>query len=423
MTERVEGPDPRDLLRACFDAGVAAVEPSQCMPAALDRTEVPSGVPAILAIGKAAPGMASALVAWMGTHGVAARHGLIVTEAPSHRPPFPEVIGDHPVPGARSAAASDAIGEFIDGLEPGQPVHVALSGGGSALIAAPLAPVTGAEMIEAFSQLLGSGLPIGAMNAVRKRITRWSAGRLAVALGDRQVHGWIISDVAGDDPATIASGPLTVDRWTTEAIMREVRHTGLTERLPASIRAALKLPPPAADTPALQRVQQVIVASNADAVAAAVRSAVRRGRTATAAPAPLAGEAAAMGVAIARDIARLPTGQVIVWGGETVVTLGVGHGVGGRSQELALAASVELQRLGSRGSVLAAGTDGRDGPTDAAGALVDATTAASLAAAGVDLADVLRRHDVTQALDRAGALIRMPPTGTNVMDLVVAVSG
>lgn len=423
MTERVEGLDPGKLLRACFEAGVAAVEPSQCLPPALDRMPAPTSPPAILAVGKAAPGMARVLVSWLAAHGLPAKPGLIITAAPSLQPPFPEVIGDHPVPGAGSVAASEAISRFIDGLEPGQEVHVALSGGGSALIATPLSPISSAEMIETFSQLLGSGLPIDAMNAVRKRITRWSAGRLAVALGNRPIHGWLISDVAGDDPATIASGPLTGDRWTTEAVIREVSVAGLMERLPANVRAALRVAPPTADAPALQRVTQRIVASNADAIGAAVRRASRAGLTATAAKDPLAGEAAAMGTAIAREIAALPAGHVVVWGGETVVTLPSNHGVGGRSQELALAASIELQRLESAASILAAGTDGRDGPTDVAGALVNAGTASALAAAGVDVADVLRHHDVTPALDRVHALIRIAPTGTNVMDLVVAVSG
>jgi glycerate 2-kinase len=394
-----------DFLRECFEAGVAAVQPQAAFSAA--SLPAPSGrSPWIIAVGKAAEGMAIALTDRLTARGTPPAGGLVIGAAhgPTVPPVLAHLVGDHPMPGAASLAAGEALQRVIDAIPPDAEVHVAISGGASALMAAPREGVSVRAMIDAFGTLHAAGTPIAEMNRSRSAFTRWSDGALAAALAPRPVHCWLISDVPGDDLRVIGSGPCIAE-------------------------------------PPFPHVSVTLLASNAHACAAAARAAARRDIVQRVDPTPLVGEAREVGrrlaievMQVARDWARqnealLEDGHgdavrplLLVWGGETTVTRGDDAGLGGRAQELALAAAEMFEISPFPITMLAAGTDGRDGPTDAAGGIVDQTSWMRMRAAG-DPAAALARHDSHTALDGIGALLRTGPTGTNVMDLVLAVVG
>ncbi|HET6779258.1 MAG TPA: MOFRL family protein, partial [Gemmatimonadales bacterium] len=308
------------------------------------------------------------------------------------------------------------------------------------LIGAPETGLTPADLQSLYSVLMGSGLDITAMNQIRKRFSRWGAGRLARALCPAPVRVYIVSDVIGDDLPSIGSGPCVPDPTTAGDIRVLLQRAALWPRIPEAARRMILSVESGetAETPkpgdqAFARVTLELVASNRLALEAAAKRAAELGLAPEIVEVPLAGEAATAGASVADNLlnncARLPIPQPTVrrlcriWGGETTVTLG-DHptGLGGRSQELALAAARTL--AATRGvSLLAAGTDGRDGPTDAAGAIVDGTTWKAIATAGRDPERDLARHDAYPALASAGALVKPGLTGTNVMDIVIGVCG
>ncbi len=382
----------RELLRELFDAAVAAADPGPAVLRALAANGPPRAAPHIIAVGKAAPAMAAAAVSALAAHGLEPAGGLVVAadggEGRVGR--LPRLQGDHPVPGPRSFAAAEAVGRAAAAVTAFDECWVLLSGGTSSLIAAPLPGIEPERLIGLFENLLASGRPIGEVNAVRRRSLRWGAGRLASALAARRIHVLAMSDVPGDRPGDIGSGPCS-------------REPG---ELPDS------------------RVSFEIVARNADATAGAELRARQYGLDVVLGP-PLSGEARDVGAALARELLALHRGLApgsrhacLLRGGETTVTLGGSAGTGGRSQELALAAAAGLAGT-AQVWALAAGTDGRDGPTDAAGAIVDGATWSRIAAAGFTPAAALAHHDAYRALDAAGALLRTGPTGTNVMDLAI----
>ncbi len=418
--------DAVSLLLACYRAGVAAARPEPAVRRALGGIGFRSP-PWVLAIGKAAGPMARAALETL----PAVAGGLVVGPADDPVPPLPSLAGDHPLPGPRSTAAGRAVGDLARRIPPGAEVLVLLSGGATSLIAAPAGDLSPADLRHAFEVLLGSGLDIAGMNAVRKRLARWGGGRLAVALGHTRVVQLLVSDVPGDDPASIGSGPCVPERATTPAVLASLRAGGHWESLPAGARRhleamaegdpALDLPLP--DHAALAACETAIIATNAVAREAAAAEAGRLGCGVHRQATPITGEAAAEGERLAGRLLAVPPGPdptVLVWGGEPTVTLAGGPGGrGGRCQELALAAARTLRGRGSGVALLAAGTDGRDGPTDAAGAVVNGDTWEAIRGAGRDPGRALARHDAYPALEAAGALVRTGPTGTNVMDLVL----
>jgi hydroxypyruvate reductase len=413
---------PEQRLRRCYDEAIRAVQPERALGRALPSLAAPTSSCWIISVGKASTGMANGIATWLAASGQAPAGGIIVG-AEDHPPPHRALrvmTGDHPIPGERSAAAAAAIGKTIDQIPRGASVHVAISGGASALIAGPLPGLTADDVVRTFKALLSSGLDINEMNAIRKRVTAWSAGRLAAALTGRDLHVWVISDVPGDDLGSIASGPCTGDAWTRDDVARLVDEHDLADALTPAVRSALTretLKPGASE---LAGVEPVIVASNRTAVDAAADAARELGWQAQVMTPGLRGDASRMGreVGMALD-ARADAQSVFIWGGETTVTIGAAAGTGGRAQELALAAASELAQRDRAAIVLSAGTDGRDGPTDAAGAIVDGKTWGRIEAAGRDPGKDLAQHDAYPALDAVGALMRTGPTGTNVTDLVL----
>ena len=419
---------------AIYRAALAGADPRAPLTAALAAMPASNAPLWIVAIGKAAHAMAAAA-------GEAAKHrrragGLIVApETTADVPGLQTVAGDHPVPSHGSARAAETLGELIDRTRPGDEVWLLLSGGASSLIAAPERGINPEDFAAAWRLLYGAGLPIGELNLVRKRWSRWAAGRLAVALGHCTLRTFAVSDVPGDDPATIGSGPAEPDPSRAANVRQLLERHGLLVRLPPSLRAYLAAQEreavpetPKPDLPAFRSSSARIIAGNTSALDAAEAAALALGYVVCRQIQMLAGEAAAFGARVVD--AMLADGSArrrcLLWGGETVVTLPPGDGPhrGGRSQELALAAAGLLARGAPEHAmvVLAGSTDGRDGPTDAAGAVVDAGTWDRCRAQGMDPAAALARHDAYPALEASGDLIRTGMTGTNVMDVVVGLT-
>jgi glycerate 2-kinase len=360
----------------------------------------------------------------------------VVGPEPAHRP-VPELqyqVGDHPQPGPGSLAAVEALERLVAGISGEDEVWLLLSGGTSSLIAGPEAGLTADELGSIYSLLLGSGLDIMAMNRIRKRFARWGGGKLARALSPARIRGFVVSDVIGDDVASIGSGPCVPDPTTAAEVRELLEQSGLWSQMPAAARklvgsvetGELAETPKPGDS-AFANVTLELIASNRLALDAAARRARELGLSPEIADTPISGEASRTGAALASALldhcaGRPESPSCLIWGGETTVTLGPEPGgLGGRCQELALSASRVLQGARAGLALLAAGTDGRDGPTDAAGAIVDGETWRAVAQAGRDPAQDLARHDSYRALDAAGVLLRPGLTGTNVMDVVIGV--
>ncbi len=381
--------------------------------------------------------MAQAAVETLASRGAEPAGGLVVppAAAPAPHPGLRVVPGDHPEPGAGSLAAAEALGEIAARASREAEVWVLLSGGTTSLLGAPVEGITPAELTQLYALLLGSGLDITAMNRIRKRFSRWGGGRLALALAPAPVRVYVVSDVIGDDLASIGSGPCVPDPSTAREVRDLLQRSRLWDRIPQSARRQVlaacdgtNAETPKPGDPAFARVTLELIASNGLALEAAAKRAAELGLVPVVENTPLAGEAAAAGTSVAATLLQdYAAGSIPqrcrIWGGETTVTLGdAAPGLGGRCQELALSAARTLAGAPRGVALLAAGTDGRDGPTDAAGAVVSGNTWSAITAAGRDPARDLAAHDAYRALDAAGALLRPGLTGTNVMDVVIGVT-
>jgi len=417
----------RDAL-AIYHAAQSAVAPEVVTRAALVSIGPGAGV-WLVGLGKAAPAMTAAGLERLDALGIEPLGGLVVTTADQidRVRRLPVRPGDHPLPGSASLAAADALGALVARVGKEDEVWVFLSGGTSSLVAAPVDGLPASDYATLQDVVARAGLPIDELNAVRKRFSRWGAGRLLSRLPARTIRVFALSDVPGPI-ADVGSGPCEPDRWTAADLKRLLEARGLWSRLPEAARRYLEQVVSGASPetakpgdPSFARRSTTTVADNATAVRAAGAAARRLGYRLVEDDTPLVGEAAEAGRRFAERLVALPGGSpsALIRGGETTVALGDDAGLGGRSQELALAAARVVRELGHGAAVLAAGTDGRDGPTDAAGALVDPETWERIRAAGLDPDRALRRHDAHPALDAANALFRTGPTGTNVMDLAI----
>ncbi len=426
----------RALLEQIFHGALDGASPTRAVQRALAALPI-EGDPwiRILAIGKAAVPMANAAAEALAGRGLRVRDGLVVPPHPATPldPALTVVPGDHPLPGSRSRRAADAVGRFVEDGRTGDFVLVLLSGGTSSLIGAPVATLPTADWDALQAHLLESGLPIGVVNRIRRRAARWGAGRLAAALAPARVEVLAIADVPGDHVADIGSGPCSADPDRAGNLKAYLGEAGLWHGLPTGFHRLIDATiagrvdeTPAATDPRLAGVTTRVIASNGDAIAGALQAAKDLGLRPVQGGTPLTGEAAAMGRLVAEQLLATdpgPHGTCVVWGGEPTVRLEPGtRGVGGRAQELALAAAEVLAGAGTVvPALLVAGTDGRDGPTPAAGAVVDQTSWRALAALGRDPAADLAGHDSHTALTAIGATLVTGPTGTNVMDLAIGI--
>ena len=335
----------------------------------------------------------------------------------------------HPVPDQRGAVATGRIHSILQGTEEEDLIIAVISGGGSALLPAPADGITLADLGKTTDSLLRAGANISQLNAVRKHLSLVQGGRLARAASPATVLVLAVSDVLGSPLDVIASGPFAPDGSSYADALKVLKNFELLERVPPAVLARLRAgnngkidETPGPDDPAFEKVQHLIVADLAVAMAAAERQAKKEGFSVRADLGAVEGEARDFGRrlgAIGRDLAvDRPT--AVLFGGETTVTVR-GSGIGGRCQEIALAAAIEIR--GRRGAgVMAIGTDGTDGPTDAAGAIVDGGTVDRAAAAQLDAKAMLEDNNSYEVLKAAGDLVVTGPTGTNVNDVMIAFS-
>ena len=381
-----------------------------------------------VAFGKASAAMIDAACHSLGD---AAGVGLAIVRAGSPRPRSAvEVVeSDHPLPTRRSRRAGERLLGFISDLPPADPVLYLVSGGGSSLVEVPADGLALSDLVRTERALLGSGVPIQGFNTVRRHLSRVKGGALAVATRPRPFATLAISDVVGDTAEDIASGP-TVGDPTSFADALAVLTTNRVEvpdpvrgRLAEGARGRLPENPRPGDR-RLSDGSFHLIATNRIAIAASAREARRRGYRTRVLGSDLVGESHLAGEEFARQVREAAPGHrgcCLISGGETTVTLTGKPGRGGRNQEFVLAGAAVLRD--SPGTcVLSIGTDGIDGPTDAAGGWSDGRTELRAAARGIDLARALREHDSYGALRSLGELVITGPTGTNVMDLHIGLS-
>ncbi len=336
----------------------------------------------------------------------------------------------HPVPDENGLSAARRILDLLETTDERTLVLCLLSGGASALLVAPSESISLAEKQQVTQQLLKAGADIFELNTVRKHISRVKGGRLAERAYPARVISLILSDVIGDPLDVIASGPTAPDASTYEDALAVVRKYGMEDRIPKTVMQVLhnglsRIIPetPKQDHPAFTRVENVIIGSNRKATEAARKRAQALGYEAVILGCEFQGEAADVGrslarkaLAVSRELAGQPGKKVcLIAGGETTVKV-TGNGLGGRNTEMTLVAAKEL--AGVKGiTFLSAGTDGTDGPTDAAGAVVNGETITKARAKGLDPDAYLSNNDSYNFFKPIDGLVVTGPTGTNVMDV------
>ncbi|MBI2359340.1 MAG: glycerate kinase [Deltaproteobacteria bacterium] len=435
----------RDAL-AIFHAGVRAVDPAEAITRHLrldrERLQVDeasydlstfAGV-YVIGAGKAAARMAQAVEEWLGGRLTAG----IVNVKYGHATPLRIVgvhEGGHPVPDEAGVRGTEAIIALLRRTGQKDLVLCLLSGGGSALLPCPAEGITLADKQLTTQALMACGARIQEVNAVRKHISRIKGGRLARLASPSTLVSLILSDVVGDDLGSIASGPTAPDTSTFADCLGILKRYGVTDKVPCAVRAYLeqgaggaKEETPKASDPAFARTQNVIIGSNIQSVRAAKEKADALGYHSLILSSFVEGEArevAKVHAAIAREVRRtghpVAAPACVISGGETTVTIR-GRGTGGRNQEFALAAAVALDGLAGV-VVLSGGTDGTDGPTDAAGALADGQSVSRALAMGLAAEEHLGENDSYRFFHQLGDLLITGPTFTNVMDLRLVLVG
>ena len=396
-------------------SAIDAVKPDAAVRRALQGAIFPGRV-FLVAVGKAGWQMAHAALQCLPTPPA---QGIVVTKYGHVSTDLPGICcleAGHPVPDENSFAATQAVLDMTADLSPADTVLFLLSGGGSALFEKPLVP--GAELQAITRQLLACGADIVEMNTIRKRLSAVKGGRFAAHCAPAGVQTIVLSDILGDPPDMIASGPAAPDLSCCDEALKIAEKYDL--QLSPAARTCLGI-----ETPRhLDNVQMQIIGSVRELCAAAAAQCRALGYEPLYLTDRLNCEAREAGhflAAIARSHADDGKKLAFIAGGETVVRL-TGSGLGGRNQEIALAAAENLSGL-SNAAVISVGSDGTDGPTDAAGGYADGGTQATLASAGWNIADALRQNDAYHALQTVNGLVHTGPTGTNVNDVAIALVG
>jgi hydroxypyruvate reductase/glycerate 2-kinase len=433
----IAGNSPRIIIRDIFYKSLLAVDPYNAVASYSDtiRSAYQSGdfrKLMLVGFGKAASLMSKAIEDNLGDLLAA---GIIVTKyghsLPGDRKS--KIItreAGHPLPDENGLIAAGEIVGLLKGADKNTLVVCLISGGGSALLVAPYGGITLADKQEVTGLLLKAGANIYELNTVRKHISAVKGGRLAEAAHPTAIISLILSDVMGDRLDMIASGPTAPDRTTYDEAYAVIRKYKLEGRLPVSVAAIIDkgrrglIPEtPKDDDSVFQRVRNVIIGSNKLATDAAREAAELSGYRTTVISNELSGEASVVAAelakrAIACKKALNPGDKVcLIAGGETTVTVR-GNGKGGRNTELALVFGMEIKGLAGI-TFLSAGTDGTDGPTDAAGAFADGQTVAKAEETSLDALEYLKNNDSYTFFSRIGDLLITGPTGTNVMDIEI----
>jgi hydroxypyruvate reductase len=425
----------RAAARAVFDAALPAGDVRPLVLRALATVKPPTrGRLIVVGAGKASAAMAAAAEE---AFGAAVSEGVVAVKdghlAPARRVRLREA--GHPVPDERGAAAAREIRSVVERAGADDLVLVLVSGGGSALLPAPAPPISLADKQAVTRLLLAAGATINQLNAVRKHLSLLKGGQLARAASPARVHALLLSDVIGDPVDVIGSGPTAPDASTFVDALAVLDRFGVGAGVPVSVAERLErgargeiAETPKPDDPVFARVTNAVIGNNALVVEAAAARAAALGYTPHVLTRALEGEARVVArewVELARRIeaGRGPVASpaCVIAGGETTVTVR-GQGRGGRCQEFALAAALEMQGLDDV-VVLAAGTDGTDGPTDAAGAIVDSRSAARARERGHDAEARLDANDSHRVLADLDDLIVTGPTNTNLLDLYLLLVG
>ncbi|TAK64812.1 glycerate kinase [Methylobacter sp.] len=414
-----------------FQAGIAAADPYQAVKHYLAPTLFGNCSKVhLIAFGKAACAMAKAAQEIIPA-GMLASRGLAVTNYENvTRIDNIDVIGaSHPLPDETGLKAAHIIADRMKNTQKNELVLVLVSGGGSALIPYPADQITLQEKIAATDLLLASGATINQINCVRKHLSRLKGGGLARMAVPAHLHALILSDVLGDDLSTIASGPTIADNTTFADAVEILKAKGVWDQAPINVRQYLEqgklgiiaeTPKPGDD--AFKHNEHTLIGSNAISVNAMLQAAQNQSYEIKLYSNRLCGEAReeAEKLVIHAKALTISKPTALLAGGETTVTL-KGNGRGGRNQEMALAFAIAAKQHGLTGNwvFLSGGTDGRDGPTDAAGGLVDRYTIERMAQAGVNPINLLENNDSYTALKTSNDLVNTGATGTNVADLQI----
>ena len=408
-------PSKQAFLTSLFDVAVTAADARAALTPYLPQR--PKGRVIVVGAGKGSAQLAAAFEElWDGP-----LEGVVVTRYGYSCPTTSIRVmeASHPVPDAAGLAATEALFSAVSNLGPNDLVVALICGGGSALLPCPPKGLTLQDEQALNEALLASGAPIGVMNAIRKHASGIKGGRLAAAAYPARVVSLVVSDVPGDDPAQVASGPTVPDAVTLEDAVGLINARGL--ELPSAVLAGLTRAP-VPDDPVFDGNEVHVIASAGLSLEAAADAAVAAGVPAVILSDAIEGEAEVIGqmhAAIAKEIATkgrpFKSPIVILSGGETTVTLRHTDGRGGRNTAFLLAFAQGIEGV-SGITALAADTDGIDGSEDNAGAFADENTAAEMRAAGIDANDALRRNDAWGAFDAVDAIFRPGPTGTNVND-------
>ena len=407
--------DLRKDADAILQAAIQAVLPDAAVRRALEHADFPGRV-LLVAAGKAAWQMAKTAADCLGS---TLERGVVVTKYDHVKGDIPRctcVEAGHPVPDENSFRGTALALDLVCGLTEQDTVLFLLSGGGSALFEKPL--IDGAELQDITAQLLGSGADIVEINTIRKRLSAVKGGRFAQLCAPAKVMTVVLSDIIGDPLDMIASGPAYPDTSTCEQALAIAEKYAL--RLSDKARALLSQETPKA----LHNVTTQITGSVRELCAAAAQACEGLGYTPILLTDCLCCQAKEAGSFLASIIrSHVNDGQKLAFiaGGETVVKL-TGKGLGGRNQELALAAAAGIDGL-ANAAVFSVGSDGTDGPTNAAGGYADGDTASELQAQGITIDAVLRDNDAYHALEKTNGLIITGATGTNVNDVAVALIG
>jgi hydroxypyruvate reductase len=407
----------------CALAGIRAVDPCTIVVDALAAHPL-DGEISIVSVGKAAAAMARG--AWSVLGGRIA-NGVII--APTSVDPFSNrlkrYVGGHPIPTDEGERGARDIVHLAQSLRANDTLLCLISGGASALMTCPVDGVSLADMQALTSQLLRAGATISELNCVRKHIDCLKGGRLASLAAPARVIALILSDVVGDPLDVIASGPTVPDTTTIVDAMRILHERMVWNSVPPAIRRHLEIgvdESPKAGDPCFATVTSTVIGNNTKAAEAARIHAVSLGYDACIVTTALTGESRDVGAVIARDALALQarvkdhtetTRRCFIYAGETTVTV-VGSGVGGRNQELVLSAAIVID--GSDGiTITSIGTDGIDGPTDAAGAVADGDTIGRARTLGLDAFDTLANNDAYPFWSALGDLVVTGPTGTLIV--------
>ena len=423
----------RARVRELFFAALDAVEPSRavrmmldwhddCLFVAGETLQAPLGVH-VVAVGKAAVAMTQG--ALQALHDTIISGDVITKDghATALLPPRLRVHeAGHPIPDERGVNATNHAITALNQLDDGIAVLALISGGGSALLESPRPGVSLADLAQTTDLLLRAGAPIDALNTVRSALSRVKAGGLRAAAPRSAWGTLILSDVIGNDPRMIASGPTVPGGGNAQLALQVIERFGVLKQVPRSVRAVLKAPSNEPGPVGSQEDVLLVIADNGVAVRAAADKANALGLECWVAWQATQGEAADLGRKFVSVVADVPESiDVVLGGGEATVTVR-GDGRGGRNTEFSLAASLELERRGLAEWVIASlGTDGQDALTGLAGAIADAGTPQRARDAGVDPVQALARNDSLSVFDVSGGSVDTGPTGTNVNDIYVAV--